>query len=136
METRPASGVILYKDGKMLLQHRSVDAPRNPNVWGLFGGGIEAGETPADAAKREMLEELEYRLSDPRLIDVEDTELGDLRIKMHLFVEEYDGQPLVLHEGQAYGWFTLDEALALPNISSNRRAAFVRLHERILQEMV
>ena len=130
MQTRPTATVILYKDDKILLQHRSPDAVRNPNFWGCFGGGIEEGETPEQAIKREMLEELEYTLRNPRHIDTETTERGNLKVTMYTFVEEYDGSPLVLHEGQGYGWFTLDEALKL-QITPERRALLEKLRNKI-----
>ena len=52
--------VIILKDehGRILLQHRDEKAPRYPNYWGFFGGGVEEGETPEVALKREAKEEL------------------------------------------------------------------------------
>ena len=49
---------------------------------------------------------------------------------MYTFVEEYNDLPLVLHEGQGHGWFTIDEALAL-YITPERRAALERLRDKI-----
>ena len=130
MQKRQAAGIILNKDGKMLLQHRSDDATRSPGLWGLFGGGIEEGETPLEAVRRETIEELEYRLNGPKLIGIEESDTQTV----HLFVEEYDGSPLVQREGQAMGWFTVEEALAL-DISPSRRATFERLRGRLEEEM-
>jgi 8-oxo-dGTP diphosphatase len=99
---RNVSALILYKaDGTMLLQHRTKDAPTFPDHWSLFGGGIEEGETPEQAVRREALEELGYQLASPRLFTVQ--QIADE--KMHVFVERYNGRPLILQEGQAMGWF-------------------------------
>lgn len=51
--------VVLLVDarGWLLLQLRGADAPASPGVWSIPGGGIEEGETPEEAARREMLEE-------------------------------------------------------------------------------
>ncbi len=60
------SAVILYDDrGRMLLQHRTDDAPTFPGFWSFFGGGVEPGETLEEAAVREALEELSYTLKAP-----------------------------------------------------------------------
>lgn len=52
---RKRSAVILVQDGKIALMKRI----RNGHTYYVFpGGGIEAGETPEQAAKREAFEEL------------------------------------------------------------------------------
>src|SRR5213082_3324237 len=57
------AGVILYREGRVLLQHRDDDpAIRWPGAWAIFGGHVEAGETPEQAARRELEEELGLRL--------------------------------------------------------------------------
>lgn len=63
MNIRKAVGIIFRdQEGRVLLQHRTEDAPKNPGCWGFFGGHIEEGETPEQAAKREVKEELGIEL--------------------------------------------------------------------------
>ena len=51
---RPCVGIVLINDvGRIFLAHRS-DAP---GAWQMPQGGIDAGETPRDAALRELKEE-------------------------------------------------------------------------------
>lgn len=45
-------GIILEKDGQILLQHR-----KDHDVWGIPGGVMEPGETFEETARRETLEE-------------------------------------------------------------------------------
>ncbi|MFC3229579.1 NUDIX domain-containing protein [Marinibaculum pumilum] len=57
---RPAvAALVRLADGRYLLQLRD-DIPGiwYPDHWGLFGGAIEAGETPEQALVREVREEL------------------------------------------------------------------------------
>jgi len=53
------AGVILIADnGAVLLQHRDENNKWNQDSWSEFGDQIEKEETPEEAAKRELKEEL------------------------------------------------------------------------------
>ncbi len=57
---RPDSaGVIAITKNKKILVTRQ-EQPSHKPFWGLFGGVVDAGETPEQAAKRELLEEGGY----------------------------------------------------------------------------
>lgn len=56
-----ASVILVDRAGRLLLQLRDEHAPNHPNVWGLPGGHAEPGETPVEAAVRELWEETRLR---------------------------------------------------------------------------
>jgi 8-oxo-dGTP diphosphatase len=49
--------LLVDSSGAVLMQHRDAYAPVSPNQWSLPGGHVEPGETPEEAARRELLEE-------------------------------------------------------------------------------
>lgn len=55
-------GIILERDGEILLQHR-----KDRDVWGIPGGVMEPGETFEEAAKRETFEETGLTVGELRL---------------------------------------------------------------------
>jgi 8-oxo-dGTP diphosphatase len=57
----PAATLLVDPTGAVLLQLRDGDAPRYPDVWCLPGGAVEPGETPTEAAVRELHEETGLR---------------------------------------------------------------------------
>lgn len=54
---RIAAVVLVDSRGWLLLQERDEHARVDPERWGLVGGGVEAGESDAEAALRELAEE-------------------------------------------------------------------------------
>ncbi len=119
---RNVAVIILYnKEKRILLQHRSENAKRLPNHWAFFGGGIEAGETPEQAVKRETKEELEYSLQNPRLVLTQEFQGSDTHGAKYVFVEEYNPKKrLVLREGKALGWKTVAETKELKIVDHDR----------------
>jgi ADP-ribose pyrophosphatase YjhB (NUDIX family) len=68
--SRVGAYAIVVHDGRVLLTQLAPDTPA-PGVWTLPGGGLDHGEAPLDAVVREVLEETDHRLVDPRLVDVD-----------------------------------------------------------------
>jgi len=123
MAVRDVSVLILYTlTGHILLQHRTEDALRLPGYWAFFGGGIEQGENPTEALKREILEELSHLVQNPKFLLAQtfSEEGNDYDNTKYVFVEEYQGQSLQLGEGQAMGWFLPDETHALKMVDHDR----------------
>ena len=57
MSRRIAAVVLVDQRGWLLLQERDDRAPVDPDKWSMVGGGIEEGESDAEAAVRELAEE-------------------------------------------------------------------------------
>ena len=53
---------MLQRDGRWLMQLRD-EIPNivAPGCWGLFGGHLDPGETPEQALRRELLEEISWQ---------------------------------------------------------------------------
>ena len=113
---------IIHKDDEYLLQLRDDDPSISyPNCWSFFGGEIEPGETPWQALQRELEEEIEWRPKQGsflyRWINPEHPCLH------YFFAVPFTGsrQQLVLHEGQSFGWFTLDEIKHKDLVANNTK---------------
>lgn len=53
---QPIAAAVIVRDGKVLLIRRRLR--EGALLWALPSGGVETGETPAEAARRESLEEV------------------------------------------------------------------------------
>ncbi|MDG4800279.1 NUDIX domain-containing protein [Micromonospora sp. WMMD980] len=63
----PSVSVVVIDDhGRILL----VRHAGHRDGWAVPGGAVDIGESPVDAAVREIREELGVRISEPRLLDV------------------------------------------------------------------
>lgn len=59
------AGVIVYDDGKILLQER-----KDNGKWALHAGGIEVGEELEETARRELLEETGLKAGNLELLGI------------------------------------------------------------------
>jgi 8-oxo-dGTP diphosphatase len=114
------SKAIIYQGDRLLLQLRD-DIPKivYPNYWGLFGGTVDAGETPVAAMRRELEEELSWTPPEIRfLFTWIETETRCLTFVFGVPLTVATSS-LTLTEGQALRLFALDELtkyLVVPKI--------------------
>ena len=85
--------------------------------WEFPGGKIEAGETPKEALKREIMEELETEIRVGELIDTIEYDYPTFHLSMDCFWAEIAAGKLILKEHEAAKWLTketLDSVKWLP----------------------
>ncbi len=99
------AGIILLNSRNELLLILRDDNPAipYPSMWDLPGGHVEEGESPEDAIRREMREELELELGEIGLFREYHTPAFD----EYVYVKRIDLDParLPLHEGQRIEYF-------------------------------
>ncbi|HEY9012262.1 MAG TPA: NUDIX domain-containing protein [Devosia sp.] len=128
--TPNAASVALIDRDKVLLIQRN----RKPyfGMWSLPGGRLEPGETPEQAAQREVMEETGLYCF--RLMPIRKMYLGEGgQFLLQVFATEgFEGEVRISEEITAYRWLRPDQLYGLrttPDLGSVLEAAF-RLFDR------
>lgn len=101
-----AASVALIDRDKVLLIQRA----RKPyfGMWSLPGGRLEPGETPEQAAAREIMEEVGLQVW--RLHPIRRMFLGEGRFVLQVYATEaFEGEIVTSDEVSAYRWVRLHE---------------------------
>jgi 8-oxo-dGTP diphosphatase len=109
---------MLVRDGKVLVAERPLDKPYS-GYWEFPGGKIEADESPADALKRELHEELGIDVVSSESLLEHQHVYPDKTVYLHiLLVTQFKGEPHS-NENQQLRWVTLTEIQTLRILEGN-----------------
>lgn len=106
--TVQAAGVLIkcVKTGNVFLLLRNDKSPK----WSLMSGGIDEGEKPIDALKREMYEELFVKANDVLFKYVRTEHIPEKNMDFHYYegFTNTEFKPILDHENLNFGWFSKD----------------------------
>lgn len=115
-------------------QKRDKDVDYAPNQVGIFGGGLEADESPEEAMRREIQEELGYATKNAQYFCRYEID----KFIHHVFIEEvgeeFEAQVKV-QEGQYGRFYSPEEVNSIPDVIPHSRVVIgqvdVFLHDGI-----
>ena len=123
-EKYKASMVVVFNENReVLILKRSPGPHWMPEKWGLPGGHIEKGESPANAARREVMEETNLILRNIK-------HYKDKRDVAIYYSTEFSGNVEIDFEHTDWAWASYDELDnydTTPNLKENVKDALDKL---------
>ena len=102
MKTIRVVAAVIYADGKVFATQRGYGDFKGG--WEFPGGKIEEGETPENALKREISEELETEIAVGELIETIEYDYPSFHLSMDCFWCDVVRGDLVLKEHESARW--------------------------------
>ena len=115
MKTIRVVAAIIFNQGKVFATQRGYGEFKDG--WEFPGGKIEPGETPEEAIKREIKEELDTEIEIVKFLDTVEYDYPKFHLSMDCFICKVVSGDLVLKEHEAAKWLTkenLDSVDCLP----------------------
>ena len=100
---------VIYDDQRRVLVTQRPAGKALAGLWEFPGGKLEAGESPEDALRRELREELGIEVQQCRPLLELQHDYPERRVQLSVWVvERHAGQPAGL-EGQPLQWATQEQ---------------------------
>ncbi len=107
MKTIEVVAAIISKDDRIFATQRGYGEWKD--WWEFPGGKMEQGETPEEALKREIREELSAEISIDQFLCTVDYDYPTFHLTMHCYLCSLQKESLRLNEHEAALWLTRDE---------------------------
>ena len=104
MKTIEVVAAIIIKDGQVFATQRGYGEFQG--WWEFPGGKMEAGESPQEALRREIKEELDADVSVGELLETVEWDYPNFHLTMHCFVCSLLSESLHLNEHEAAAWLS------------------------------
>ena len=95
---------VIVRDDKVLATRRGYGEWQG--WWEFPGGKMEAGESPRDALRREIREELDAEIEVGRLLETVEWDYPSFHLTMHCFICTLVSGSMNLNEHEAAAWLT------------------------------
>ncbi len=105
------AAAIVIEDGRVFATQRGYGPWKD--YWEFPGGKIEPGETPEEALRREMLEELGVETEPSALLARAEYDYPEFHLSMLCFLTAVTKGELTLKEHEAARWLGRDELLSV-----------------------
>ena len=104
MKTIKVVAAIIIKDGQVFATQRGYGEFKG--WWEFPGGKMEPGESPQEALKREICEELDAEVEVRELLETVEWDYPNFHLTMHCFICTLLSESLHLNEHEAATWLT------------------------------
>jgi 8-oxo-dGTP diphosphatase len=91
------------------------------DYWEFPGGKMEPGESPEEALKREIWEELETRIVIERFVRTIEWDYPNFHLTMHCYQCRVESGALTLKEHEAARWLSTDELRSVNWLPADRQ---------------
>ena len=106
MKTIEVVAAIIVKDNQVFATQRGYGEFQG--WWEFPGGKMEAGESPQEALKREICEELDAEIDVKELLETVEWDYPDFHLTMHCFICTLVSESMHLNEHEAAAWLSPD----------------------------
>lgn len=100
------AAIIHDEEGRIFATQRGYGDYKDG--WEFPGGKMEPGESPEEALRREIWEELETKIVVERLIQTVDYDYPKFHLTMHCFWCHIESGSLTLKEHEAAKWLSIE----------------------------
>lgn len=106
MKTIEVTAAIIIQDGKVFATQRGYGDWKG--WWEFPGGKMEPGETPQEALRREIQEELDAEIEIGGLLDTVEWDYPAFHLTMHCFLCTLISESMHLNEHEDAAWLTAE----------------------------